>query len=373
MRCAYFDAGACRSCTLMGVPHARQVGEKEARARALLDARVDWLPPVVGAERAFRNRAKMVVGGSIEAPTLGILDAHHRGVDLRECGVTASGIRAALPAIATFIGTARIAPYDVASRRGELKHVLVTESPDGELMVRFVLRSTECLPRIRKHLPALLAELPTARVVSANLLPTHVAVLEGEEEIVLTPDDALRLRLGSVTLRLPPKAFFQTNTWIAKRLYEQAAAWTDELGPASVWDLYCGIGGFALHLAAAGRQVVGVESSAAAIDAARASARECGLAARIVQADATRWAAAQTAESLPELVVVNPPRRGLGAALSEWLEHSAVPHVIYSSCNPDSLAADLALMPSLRPVRARLFDMFPHTEHCEVMVLLARA
>jgi 23S rRNA (uracil747-C5)-methyltransferase len=135
-----------------------------------------------------------------------------------------------------------------------------------------------------------------------------------------------------------------------------------------VWDLYCGVGGFALHLAADRRRVTGVESSAEAVLSARASAgaRRCVFEV----GDATAYALSST-ES-PELVVVNPPRRGIGADLADWLESSDVDHVLYSSCNPESLARDLARMPGLAPRRARLFDMFPHTEHVEVLVLLER-
>jgi 23S rRNA (uracil747-C5)-methyltransferase len=70
--------------------------------------------------------------------------------------------------------------------------------------------------------------------------------------------------------------------------------------------------------------------------------------------------------------VVNPPRRGIGADLAGWLQESGVRHVVYSSCNAESLARDLALMPPLRPVEARVLDMFPHTTHYEVLVLLTR-
>jgi len=76
---------------------------------------------------------------------------------------------------------------------------------------------------------------------------------------------------------------------------------------------------------------------------------------------------------VPDLVVVNPPRRGLGADLVGWLASSRVRHVLYSSCHLPSLAADLAAVPDLRPVRARVLDMFPQTAHAEVLVLLARA
>lgn len=372
MQCDHFDAGRCRSCTLMGMPIAVQVSGKTARSVALLGPGVDWRPPASGPESGFRTKAKMVIGGTIEAPTLGILAPDRTGVDLRDCGVLSPGLVAAMPAIAALITAARIPPYDVPARRGEAKHAIITESPDGELMLRLVLRSSESLPRIRKQLPALLAALPQLRVVTANLLPAHAAVLEGDEELVLTDDDALAYRIADVVLHLGPRAFVQTNTRVAEALYREARAWVDELDPATVWDLYCGIGGFALAVAGAHREVLGIEVSDAAVDAATRSAEEAGLADRVrfLAGDAT--AAALAAGTPPELVIVNPPRRGLGAELADWLERSGVRSVLYSSCNPDTLATDLERMPSLRPVRARLFDMFPQTEHAEVLTLLLR-
>src|SRR5690606_9918753 len=195
-----------RSCTLMGVEYDAQLARKVAHAEALLAPWADaqWLPPVASRPEGFRNKAKMVVGGTVEAPTLGILDAARRGVDLRGCGVLSTGLRAVLPPIAAFITRAHLVPYDVPARRGELKNVLLTEAPDGRLMLRFVLRSSESLGRIRKHLPTLLAELPQLAVVTANLLPEHKAVLEGELEVPLTADETLAMRLDDVTLHLRP-------------------------------------------------------------------------------------------------------------------------------------------------------------------------
>jgi len=196
-------------------------------------------------------------------------------------------------------------------------------------------------------------------------------VLEGDREIVLTEGSTLPMRLATgMTLRLGPKAFFQTNTAIAEALYEQARTWVDGLDVRTIWDLYCGVGGFALHLAGVDREVLGVEVSADAVDAASATATQLGMDVRFVAADATTYAVASG--TVPDLVVVNPPRRGIGPELAGWLESSGVGHVVYSSCNAESLARDLALMPSLRTVEARVLDMFPHTTHYEVIVLLAR-
>lgn len=377
----------------MGVPRPRQLADKEARARTAVGAGAHWLPTFAGPEAGFRNKAKMVVGGTVQAPTLGILDAEQHGVDLSGCGITSAGLRAAFPAIKAFVAAADLVPYDVAARRGELKHVLLTEAPDGSLMARFVLRSTETLPRIRKHLPELRAALPRLTVATANILPAHVALLEGDEEHVLTANDALTMAVGELDLALPPRSFFQTNTGVAAALYRQAADWVAPLVAPPVaeraageskplyriWDLYCGVGGFALHLAGPDREVTGVETSTEAV----AAARQAGVpGTTFIAADATEWARTTSSrdpadrssagEGRPDLVVVNPPRRGLGPELSDWLEGSGVPALVYSSCNPETLARDLERMPGLRPVEARVFDMFPQTEHLEIMVLLER-
>ena len=372
MQCSYFDAGVCRSCTLMGSSYPAQLADKERHCRHLLarHADLDWLPAVPSPESGYRNKAKMVVGGTVAEPTLGILDTEGHGVDLRGCGVASPGIQAVLPTLSAFVTRAALTPYDVPSRRGELKHLLVTESPDGELMLRFVLRSQEPVARIRKHLPALRSEIPRLTVVSVNLLPEHKAVLEGEREIVLTEADTLRMRVNALDLHLRPQSFFQTNTDVAAALYRQAQHWVEDLSPASVWDLYCGVGGFALHSAGPGRSVTGIETSEAAIASAAQTAEEAGLDVRFAAGDATAFATGAGAD--PDLVVVNPPRRGIGPDLSGWLERSTVRHVVYSSCNAVTLARDLAAMPSWRPTRARVFDMFPHTGHSEVITLLER-
>jgi 23S rRNA (uracil747-C5)-methyltransferase len=405
VQCHHYDAGRCRSCTLLEVAHPAQVADKERHVRSLLDPvlgagadDVAWLAPVVGAEAGFRNKAKMVVTGTVETPVLGIVDARTplgapaRGVDLTDCPLYPEPLQAAFGPLGELVTRARLQPYDLtpsrgrvtpkdAARRGELKHVLVTLSPDGELMVRLVLRSQEPVARIRKHLPWLRAALPALAVLSVNVQPEHKAVLEGDTEIVLTERQTLPMRLDGVTLHLRPQSFFQTNTEVAAALYRQAREWVDEVTPASLWDLYCGVGGFALHCAAPGRAVTGIEISAEAIASAvttrdeLAAASPEGAAAmadvRFAAGDATAFGLA--APAAPDMVIVNPPRRGIGADLARWLEVSGARHVLYSSCNAVTLAQDLAEMPSLRPVRARLLDMFPQTRHYEVLTLLERA
>ena len=382
--CRYFVADLCRSCALIETPYAVQLRDKDHACQETLGthgpAAEAWLPPVAGGVTEFRNRAKLAVGGEVGAVTLGILDlsreANGRGIDLTDCLIHQPGLQRAIPRIAEFLNSTKLAPYSVPHRKGELKYAHLTEAPSGDLMVRFVVRSSGALDRIRALMPELREQLPQATVISVNLLPEHKAVLEGEHEELLY-GSSLAMDLGSVSLHLQPQSFFQTNTKVAQSLYAQAAEWTAQLNPASLWDLYCGVGGFALFCADAGdesgmRDAVGIEVSEAAIRSATRSASDAGIPVRFQAGDATAFALESSPESAPELVIVNPPRRGIGSELADWLEGSATRSVIYSSCNPKSLAQDLARMPSLRAVKARLFDMFPHTGHAEVMVLLER-
>lgn len=380
--CRYFAAGLCRSCTFIETPIAAQLASKQQRCAEMLPGvpEAAWLPPVPGGVAGFRNRAKLAVGGRAGAVTLGILDRGGMGVDLTDCLIHEPAIQSVIPILAAFANDLQIAPYSVPKRAGELKYIHVTVSPAGELMVRFVVRGDHGLALIRRQVDTLRELLPQAAVISVNLLPEHKAVLEGEREEPLL-GSALAMELGEglepITLYLRPQSFFQTNTTVALALYEQAAAWVDGVDPASLWDLYCGVGGFALFTArsatGAARDVLGVELSEQAIRSAERSASEASIPARFLAGDATAFALAAAPAELPELVVVNPPRRGIGETLADWLEGSGIRHVIYSSCNPESLARDLERMPSLSVRSARLFDMFPHTGHLEVAVLLERS
>lgn len=437
MECAHYDAGRCRSCTLLPLSSHVRVRRSQAEiARLLAQATaasgavsadcpvpesaiasgtpptstsggatgIRWLPPATGPDAGFRNKAKMVVSGTVDAPVFGILDDAGAGIDLRDCPLYPQAIHRLLDAVPALIRRAQIPPYDVARRRGELKHLIITVNDAGELMVRFVLRTPKPVERIREHLSVLTAAVPGVRVVSANIHPQHTALLEGAEEIHIAGDRHLPMRQGRVSLQVLPRSFVQTNTAVAGQLYEQVAEWADEIearrrlgtgdsGPGGtgaadtgspgagacdgagdsalrIWDLYCGVGGFALHLAAPGRAVTGVEVSAEAIASAQAAAAEAGLTADFIVADASDWAGEQ--DVLPDVVVVNPPRRGIGA-LAGWLEDSGIGDVIYSSCNPRSLARDLTQMPSYQVTAARMLDMFPHTAHAEVVVHLRRS
>lgn len=396
MNCDYFDRGECRSCTHILTPYDVQLADRQRHVETLLEnvpnaANLGWLAPAASSTEGFRSKAKLAVGGTTDNPTLGLLDSQWKGVDLSECPIVHPGIRHAVPALRSFIIDNGLQPYDVATRKGELKYILITADTQGHsapeevgLLIRFVLRSRAHEALLRSRLPRLREALPQARVVTINLHPQHAAIVEGPEEIVLTDDQTLPLSVGDVTLRVGPRSFTQTNTAVASELYRTVAQWvarqhtpTQPGTPTqSLWDLYCGVGGFALHAARGGvAHVTGVEISDAAIESAQEAARdlfgdEAQQRTTFLAGDATEWAIANS--DVADTIIVNPPRRGIGARLATWLNDSGAATIVYSSCHPKTLVRDLQIMDNYQVLEGRLFDMFPHTDHAEVAVLCVR-
>ena len=195
-------------------------------------------------EAGFRNKAKLVVGGSAKNPTLGIVDYRTgTSTDLGECPLYMEPIQAAIPVLRELIQRADLTPMTFLNRRGELKNILVTASAVGELMVRFVLRSKKLMVPIRRQMDWLQEQLPNLAVLSVNLLREPVARVEGDEEIILS---SVRLANGRNDPHLRPQSFLpDKHEGCLRRCSAQGREWVREVAPRSLWDLYCGAGGFA--------------------------------------------------------------------------------------------------------------------------------
>lgn len=379
MHCQYFETSRCQSCQWLNKPYVQQLADKQQQLDALLApfAPRQILAPVASAEQGFRYKAKMVALGTVDEPVLGIINSQAEVVDLSDCPLYPPAFVPAFALCKAFIQRAKLTPYDISARRGELKFILLSQSLNsGRFMLRFVLRSKNCLASVQKHLPWLLAQWPQLEVCSVNLQPKPAALLEGEEEIILTEQTLLAEQLNQVPLYLTPQSFFQTQPVMAAALYHTAAEWAAQLqqqqgGFKQIWDLFCGVGGFGLHLVTPQQQLNGIEIAPAAIASAQRSANELGLSQVQFQAlDSAAFASA--AELAPDLLVVNPPRRGLGEALCNDIQRLAPHWLIYSSCNAQTLAQDLTALTDYKLLKVQLFDMFAHSSHYEVLTLLQR-
>ncbi|QIW15795.1 23S rRNA (uracil(747)-C(5))-methyltransferase [Pasteurellaceae bacterium RH1A] len=386
INCSHFKRKDCTSCLWLDQDYAQQIAQKEADLKRLVSPYFLqtslWLPAVQSPLIGFRNKAKMVVSGSVERPILGLLKDPtdpQSGIDLTDCSLYPASFAPLFPILRDFIGRAGLVPYNIAKQKGELKYILISQSGFNQsLMIRFVLRSENKRALIERELQNFLKKLPLASVVSLNIQPQHAAILEGETEIFLTENQVLEEHFNGIPLFIRPQGFFQTNPRVASQLYLTAQTWVQDLPINKLWDLFCGVGGFGLHCAAALQkknpdvELTGIEISASAIASATLSAQKLGLQkVKFASLDSAQFALNEQGNR-PDLVIVNPPRRGIGQDLAVFLNQLGSDYLIYSSCNAQTMARDFAHLSHYKLAKIQLFDMFPHTAHYEVLCLLTK-
>ncbi|RKS87758.1 23S rRNA m(5)U-747 methyltransferase [Orbus hercynius] len=370
MICSYYNSHQCRSCSWLEKPYARQIHDKQAMLSQKLNEFNPEviLDPIMSEQVAFRNKAKMAVLGTVEKPILGIM-TDGNAVDLCDCPLYSPVMRSTLYQLRTLIKQLQLVPYNIRKKKGEIKFIILTEAK-GQFMLRIVLRSEKEQSKITHALAEIQQNMPQLIVISINIQPEHSAVLEGPQEFILTQQQQFPITMNNIPLFIQKGSFFQTNTAVASQLYATAKQWLDSLNVNAIWDLFCGVGGFGLHCITAQRQLTGIEINQEAIACAKLSARLMDYNKISFQSlDAAKFAYSQP-NSQPDLVLVNPPRRGLGQALADYLHQMSSQYILYSSCNLDSLVADLKVLTQYQIQCVQLFDMFPHTEHMEILVLL---
>ncbi len=375
--CSYFNAGVCRSCDLIELNDQEHTHLKEQALRTALQKSYSGLieKTITGQRTGFRNKAKLVVTGSVDHPVIGLWgkDYPDQGRELLACPLHHERLNQLISSLPEFIRKSNLAPYSIADKRGELKGIIAFYSEgSGDMYLRFVLRSEESVSRIKKYLSLLTQEFSDLKVVSVNIQPVPHAILEGEKEILLTETKAIHHNLGHVDMSLGTKGFVQTNQSVALKLYQTASDWVKELHPEKFAELFAGQGAFSFFCASGFRTGLGIEINPEAVEIANMTAKAQGLSQLTFQcADAGKVRNTLLIFS-PDLILVNPPRRGLAGALPLLLEADPQ-HIIYSSCDYKTLAEDLLRLTSRYVVsKVQLFDMFPNTSHFETLVLLQR-
>jgi 23S rRNA (uracil747-C5)-methyltransferase len=363
--CSYFLQGACRSCSLIESPYDAQILQKEKQLLEMIQIPLE--ESIKSIPQHFRQKIKISVSGSLDHPILGLAQLEG-SIEIHECPIQSKELNQTLPELYEFIKKYKITPYSIQERKGELKSLIISFSPQTQqYMLRFVLRSKESLDRIRIGLD----DLKKFHVISINLQPIPHAILEGDEEIILTKNLFLTHQYDHLQVFYGPKSFMQTNLSVAQDLYASAVRWTQDLAITKIADLYCGSGAFGLHMAQAKREIIGFEVSAEAVLLASKAAQKQNLNAHFENA-ASEAIMDELENFAPDLVVVNPPRRGLGDSLKGLMRIKPL-YLLYSSCSPESFKKDLVtITQTYKPLRCQLFDMFPHTHHFESLTLFRR-
>lgn len=328
-----------------------------------------WIPETIFPSR---TKAKLAVSGTAEEPIIGLIDETLNGKELLDCPLHLPIISRLSYVLKQLITKYRLTPYSIPERRGELKSLIINSTADqSQVSLRFVLRSTEAVPRIKKAVKDLLALFPELKVVSVNLQPIPHAILEGEKEIPITENQLIWESYEDLSLAVAPQCFTQVTHQTAKALYRHVAGIFSQRKYVNILDLYCGIGCFSLYISDFVTTCLGIELSSSAIACAKLSAtRNAKSNLNFIAADAEKFLTSNLSEKF-DAVICNPPRRGLSKAIVEQLCLMKPDCIIYSSCNPETLFRDLSLFAkdySLKQISP--FDMFPLTPHLEVVAEL---
>lgn len=373
--CSYYNQGICSSCSQIELPYADQLSAKVDKLTKLLSFSQPYelLNPIGSQTSGFRNKAKFSITGTVESPIIGLTGELEldQGRDIKDCLLHHPAINQLANGLPAFIQLVNLKPYQIKLKQGELKGAIIYYSAESkEMYLRLILRSKESLDRIRKHAAVLMNQFPQLTCLSANIQPVAHAVLEGVEEIFFTENHFIQHQIGEASMTLHPQGFVQTNQEMAEKLYSTAAEWVKQAAPQSFMELFSGQGAFSFFIQKFVKQAVGVEINAEAVARANQTAKEMNWNhLNFIAADAAK-VSELVAKFKPELILVNPPRRGLAQA-TELLKKVNADYFIYSSCNAETLAQDLIVLKEyFTIVKAQVFDMFPHTEHFETLVLL---
>ena len=324
----------------------------------------------------YRNKAQYPVSSQKGRAFAGFFRAGtHQVVENPRCLILPEETDKVKKIVIDYVNHYRISAYDEATQKGLLRHIYVRRGAvSGQILVCLVVNGRK-LPHI-DDLVQRLSPVPgfTSLVLAVNTRPGN-AIL-GDEFITLHGTGYIEDTLCGLTFRLSPRSFYQVNHHQAQRLYEAAIAQAEITKDDLVLDLYCGVGTITLAMAKAAGKVIGVEVVEQAVVDARENAARNGIDnAEFFCGDAGKAALELESKGIrPDVVVVDPPRKGLNADTIEALHRMSPRRIVYVSCDPATLARDVALLKERGYAlkNAMAADLFPRCAHVESIVCLCK-
>ncbi len=323
----------------------------------------------------YRNKAQVPIGRG-EAGLIGgfFEEGSHDIVDMEACLIQQEENEETVRAVKDAARTLGISAYDRLAGKGLLRHVVVRHAAStGQRMVVLVTNGRD-LPHEAELVGLIREKVPGVVSVVQNVNTLSTPVVFGDLTRTLWGQDVIYDEIGGIRFAISARSFFQVNPQQTERLYKKAVEYAGLTGEETVVDAYCGIGTITLFLARHARRVYGVEIIPEAIEDARRNAelneiRNVEFAVGRAEKVLPRW---QKSGVKPDVIVVDPPRKGCDPALIATMLELKPARIVYVSCNPSTLARDLRLLEDggYRTVEVQPVDMFPHTVHTEVVSLL---
>jgi len=372
--CPYFPR--CGGCTYRHVEYAE---EKQLKRERVQDAlrRIGGcgveVESIVGAESIFRYRNKSIwpvtpngAVGFYRARTHDVINAEH-------CLLVHPAAEAAADALRGWMAQWGVPGYDESTGRGLVRHLFVRTNAKAEALL-CVVANDDTLPFEAELVGALRGAVPKTVGVVLNTNTEKTNVVLGGQYRTLWGSDRIEDTLCGLKFALSVPSFYQVNRAQCEKLYAKAAEYAGLTGGETLLDLYCGAGTIALTMAKHAGRVIGAEIVPEAVEDARENAARNGVQnAEFFCGDASAVAARLAGEGLrPDVVTVDPPRKGLAEDVIHTIAEMAPPRVVYVSCDPATLARDVKRFAELgyEALRACAVDMFPRADHVETVCLL---
>lgn len=374
--CPYFPR--CGGCTYRHIRYEEELRLKKQRVQDNLsriggsDVTVE---EILGAQDTLRYRNKAQYPVSKDG-AVGFYRARtHEVIECEHCLLVKPEADAAAEALREYMQSCRVAGYDEKTGRGLVRHLYIRSDAAGESLV-CVLVNGDKLPKEDRLVTLLRDACPkcTGIVLGTNTKKGNVIL--GDRYRTLWGSDRLEDTLCGKTFRLSVPSFYQVNRVQAERLYAKAIEFASLTGQETVLDLYCGAGTITLALSDHAKKVLGAEIVPEAIDDARENAARNGVKnAEFFCGDASDVAKKLARENLrPDVITVDPPRKGLAADVVESIAEMQPGRVVYVSCDSATMARDVKRLADLgyTAQRACAVDMFPRADHIETICLLSK-
>ncbi len=368
--------GRCGGCQIMHLDYSQQLALKRQRIIDALDRagiKIDVLPcePSPSA-LSYRNKIQLPCASGTSTIHLGLYAlGTHDVVEIERCYVHCELGERAFHHVKKLLAASSLTSYNAQTGKGELKYLLIKTAVNTEQVLVTLVTHTE--GAISQALAQeILDGSPEIQGVVQNINPAPGNVILGKEFRTLVGKSAIEETLSGLTFKVSSASFFQVNPAQAEKLYQKALQYCDLKGDETVLDAYCGVGTLSLILSKQAKSVIGVECVPEAINDAKENAQRNGI-------TNTQFFCAQAEDFLPtlrniDIATLNPPRKGCEAKFLEGLALLAPKRIVYISCDPTTLARDLAILHTkgYQIDTVQPFDMFPQTVHVESLVLLTK-
>lgn len=332
----------------------------------------------IGMENPFhyRNKAQYPVGVNKEGkPTLGVFAKRtHEVIPVDKCFIQNEQCEQVAKYIFEFIKENNISIYNEKEGKGLVRHIVVRIGvKTNEIIAAIVINGRE-IPKEQQLVGKVLQKFPQVKTVVKNVNTKNTNVILGKENIILYGNGYIEDRLGEYTFKISPLSFYQINPVQTEKLYNKAIKLADLQGDEIALDLYCGIGTIGIFASKYVKYVYGIEIVPEAIEDAKENCRINN----IKNAEFFSGDVEQILEKLlqekgikPDVIFVDPPRKGLDNNTIENILKILPEKVIYISCNPATLVRDLNKLEDRYNIKKiQPVDMFPYTSHCEVVSVL---